>query len=86
MAKPMPTIFFGHGNPLNALLSNPYTRGWAAIGSAIPRPKAVLAVSAHWYVAGTAVTAMLTPPTIHDFGGFPPEFFFPACQQRLGAR
>jgi 4,5-DOPA dioxygenase extradiol len=75
MAKPMPTIFFGHGNPLNALLSNSYTRGWAAIGSAIPRPKAVLAVSAHWYVAGTAVTAMLAPPTIHDFGGFPPDLY-----------
>jgi 4,5-DOPA dioxygenase extradiol len=69
----MPTIFFGHGNPLNALLDNDYTKRWAAIGNAIPRPRAVLCVSAHWYAPGTAVTAMAAPRTIHDFGGFPPE-------------
>jgi 4,5-DOPA dioxygenase extradiol len=69
----MPAIFFGHGNPMNALARNPWTEGWAAIGAAIPRPRAVLCVSAHWYLPGTQVTSMLAPRTIHDFGGFPPE-------------
>ena len=72
MTDPMPAIFFGHGNPMNALLRNAYTEGWAAIGESIPRPKAVLS-SAHWYLPGTAVTAMAAPRTIHDFGGFPRE-------------
>ena len=67
----LPTIFFGHGNPMNALESNAYTEGWARIGRSMPRPRAVLAVSAHWYVPGTFVTAMPRPRTIHDFGGFP---------------
>jgi len=69
----MPAIFFGHGNPLNALLRNEYTTAWADIGKTIVRPKAVLAVSAHWYLPGSSVTAMSAPPTIHDFGGFPRE-------------
>lgn len=67
----MPVIFFGHGNPMNAVSDNAYTRGWAALGAAISRPEAVLCISAHWYLPATLVTAVPTPRMIHDFGGFP---------------
>jgi len=73
MTTLMPSIFIGHGNPMNALMQNAYTDSWAAIGRNMPKPKAILAISAHWYVTGTAVTSNLMPPTIHDFGGFPQE-------------
>lgn len=75
MTDTLPAIFFGHGNPLHALSQNAYTEAWANIGKSMPRPCAVLAISAHWYVPGTAVTAMPSPRTIHDFGGFPRTLF-----------
>ncbi len=67
----MPAMFFGHGNPMNAISQNLYTKTWSAIGRELPRPKAVLVISAHWYVEHTAVTIASHPRTIHDFGGFP---------------
>lgn len=71
----MPVAFIGHGSPMNALEDNAYTRAWQALGQRIGKPRAILAVSAHWTTRGTAVTAMPTPPTIHDFGGFPQALF-----------
>jgi 4,5-DOPA dioxygenase extradiol len=75
MAKILPAIFFGHGNPMNALLENSYTEGWRRIGEQTPKPKAILSISAHWFVPETGVTVSTTPKTIHDFGGFPRELY-----------
>jgi 4,5-DOPA dioxygenase extradiol len=71
----MPALFVGHGSPMNAIVDAPWTRGFATIGQTLPRPRAILSISAHWYVAGTFVTANDEPPTIHDFGGFAPELY-----------
>jgi 4,5-DOPA dioxygenase extradiol len=91
MSQLMPAVFLGHGNPLHAISQNAYTEGWSKVGKAVPRPKAILSVSAHWYLPATAVTANLAPETIHDFGGFPQELYeveynapgFPALAQQV---
>jgi len=71
----MPAIFFGHGNPMNTLGPNTFTKCWSHIGSVIERPRAVLCISAHWYIPETSVTAMPLPRTIHDFEGFPGKLY-----------
>jgi 4,5-DOPA dioxygenase extradiol len=73
--EPFPTVFFGHGSPMNALQDNAYSAAWGRFGRRVPKPRAVLAVSAHWYLPGTALTVSTSPRTIHDFGGFPQALY-----------
>lgn len=74
-ARRMPVLFVGHGSPLNVIEDNAWSRGFAALAGPLPTPRAILAVSAHWFVPGTFVTGNAQPPTIHDFGGFPPALY-----------
>lgn len=75
MTSRKPAIFFGHGNPMNAIQTNAFTEAWSAIGQRVGRPRAILSISAHWYVPMSGVTVSTNPRTIHDFGGFPEDLF-----------
>ena len=71
----MPVLFLGHGSPMNAIEDNPWSRAWRALAARLPRPRAILCVSAHWETPGPCLTGSVAPPTIHDFGGFPQALF-----------
>lgn len=75
MNKKMPVLFVGHGSPMNAIENNEYTRGWAEIAAKIPKPKAILSISAHWYTEGTKTNDSTKPETIYDMYGFPEELY-----------
>jgi 4,5-DOPA dioxygenase extradiol len=75
MSEKMPLLFVGHGNPMNAIEDNEFSRAWAEMGKTLPRPKAILAVSAHWETNGTKVTAADRPKMIYDMYGFPKELY-----------
>jgi len=72
---PMAAAFVGHGSPMNAIEDNRFTKTWATLGASLARPRAILVISAHWYIDRTAVTSMVNPRTVHDFGGFPQQLF-----------
>lgn len=74
-AQKMPVLFVGHGSPMNGIEDNSFSACWKALGTELPKPKAVIVISAHWFTQGTRITAMTNPQTIHDFGGFPKALF-----------
>lgn len=74
-SEKIPALFIGHGSPMNAIEDNEFVKGFKSLSQSIQKPKAIICISAHWFTKGTKVTAMETPPTIHDFGGFPQALF-----------